>query len=128
MFDHAFFADAVAGQIEGTSLAFSQSAHHLKSFDGCVGRFHRLEPAHWFDQLFQLAVISLNDVVEIFDLAVFDILWALAFLFQLAGHPGMDWIYNSKRPHTALEIRTPDQGFIAGEKEKKRYGQLTNTS
>lgn len=41
-----------------------------------------------------------------------------------------EWIgfYISKRPHTAREIRTSDQGFFAGEKEKKRYGQLMNTS
>ena len=41
-----------------------------------------------------------------------------------------EWIgfYISKRPHTALEIRTSDQGFCAGEKEKKRYVQLMNTS
>jgi len=31
-----------------------------------------------------------------------------------------EWIrcYNTKRPHTALEKRTPDQAFFAGEKEK----------
>lgn len=31
-----------------------------------------------------------------------------------------EWIafYNEKRPHTALDKRTPDQAFFAGENEK----------
>ena len=88
-FDHAFLANGIAGQIERPPLAFSQSAPHLKPLDRCIGCFHRLEPAHRFDQLLQLAVIRLDDVVEILDLSVFDVLRALAFLFQFTDRLGV---------------------------------------
>lgn len=88
-FDHAFLANGIAGQIERPPLAFSQSAHHLKSLDRCIGSFHRLEPTDWFDQLFQLAVIRIDDIVEILDLVMFDVLRALAFLFQFTDRLGV---------------------------------------
>jgi len=81
-FDHALFTDGVAGQVEGQGLPFSQGAHDLKSLDRGIGRFHRLKPAHRFDQLFQIAVVGFDDVVEILDLPVLNILWALTFLLQ----------------------------------------------
>ena len=65
----------------------AQSTHHFKSFDGRIGRLQGFEPAHWPDQLFQLAVIDLNDVVQIFDLAMLSVLWAFALRLQLGnGH------------------------------------------
>ena len=88
-FDHAFLANGIASQIERPPLAFSQSVHHLKSLDRCIGSFHRLEPTDWFNQLFQLAVIRLDDVVEILDLAMFDVLRPLAFLFQFTDRLGV---------------------------------------
>ena len=44
--------------------------HQLKSFDGSVSRLHRLEPKRGFDPAFQFAVIGLNHIVVVFDLAM----------------------------------------------------------
>ena len=84
-FDHAFLAEGIACQVKCPTLAFSQSAHDLKSLDSCIGRLHRFKAAHGFDQLFQLAVIRLNNVAQILDLSVLNILWALALFLQFAN-------------------------------------------
>ncbi len=73
-FDHAFFANRVAGQVEGAALAFSQGAHHLETLDCGVGRPHRLETPDRLDQLLELAVIGLDHIIQILDLAVFHVL------------------------------------------------------
>ncbi|SMP37099.1 hypothetical protein SAMN06265374_4486 [Roseibium denhamense] len=45
------------------------------------------ESAHRPDQLFQLAVIGLNDIVQILDLAMSSVLWAFAICAQRGnGH------------------------------------------
>ena len=44
-----------------------------------------MEPAHRLDELLELAVIGLGDVVEVFDLPVFNVLWAFTFLLQRAN-------------------------------------------
>ena len=56
--DHAFFANRVAGQVEGAALASSQGTHHLETLDCGVGRPHRLETPDRLDQLLELAVIG----------------------------------------------------------------------
>ncbi len=47
------------------------------------GGFHGFETPDGPYQLFQLAMIRLNDIVEIFHLPVLGILWAFAFFLQL---------------------------------------------
>jgi len=53
--------------------------HQLESFDGSVSRFHRLEPQRRFDPTFQFAVIGLNNIVAVFDLAMFQLISKFAF-------------------------------------------------
>lgn len=59
--------------------------HYLKTLDRGVGCLHRFEAAHRFDQLFQLAVVGLDDVIQKFDLTMLDIFWARPFFLQLAN-------------------------------------------
>ena len=47
-----------------------RAPHHLEALDRGVGRLQRLEPAHRPDQLLELAVVGLDDVVEVLHLPV----------------------------------------------------------
>lgn len=51
-------------------LAFSQGAHHLETLDRGISGFQWFESANGLDELFELAVISLDHIVQIFDLSV----------------------------------------------------------
>lgn len=88
--------------------------HDLKSLEGCVGR----KAERWTDQPFKLAVVGLNNVVEVLGLAMLGLLWALAFLFQFGNG---DWVaaglvdVNDVRH---LQVLAPGEGF-AGEGEHK---------
>lgn len=62
-FDDACLATDLPRQIENRSLPLAQSTHDLKALERCIGRFQRLESSHRTDRLFQLAVISLNDII-----------------------------------------------------------------
>ena len=81
-FNHADFTFDITGQVEAAGLTFAQGMHHFEAFDRGVGRSHRLEPAHRADQLFELAVVGLHDVVEIFDLTMLHVARALVFGLQ----------------------------------------------
>jgi hypothetical protein len=85
----ARLATDVAGEVEDRRLALAERTHHLEALDRCVGRLHRLETAHRPNQLLELAVVGLDDVVQILDLAVLCILRALAFGFQLVEGGGI---------------------------------------
>jgi hypothetical protein len=62
---------------------FAQSAHDFETFDRRIGCFQRFEPSYRFDQLLQLAVIGLNNVVQILDLSVHEFYGTSVFGFQL---------------------------------------------
>ena len=63
---------------------FRRAPHDLEPLDGRIGGLHRLETADRTDQLFQLAVISFDDVVEIFRLSMLGLGRTFAFVFQLS--------------------------------------------
>ena len=65
-------------------LPLSQGSHNLEPFDGCIRSFHRFEPTNRPYQLLQLAMIGLDNIVEILHLAVHGVLRALTFLLQLS--------------------------------------------
>ena len=51
--------------------------------------FSVLKPLTWPDQLLQLAVVSLNNVVQVIDLSVQRPLWTFALAFQLGESGGV---------------------------------------
>src|SRR4051794_1136286 len=51
--------------VEDRYPTFAERAHHLKAFDRRIGRLQRLEASDQADHLPQLAVIGLDNVVEI---------------------------------------------------------------
>src|SRR6516164_1778290 len=63
-------------------LCGAHASPQIKALDRRVGRLHRFETAHRPNQLLQLAVVGLDDVVQILDLPVLCVLWALAFGLQ----------------------------------------------
>lgn len=65
-------------------LPLSQGSHNLEPLDGCIRYLHRFEPTNRPYQLLQLAMIGLDNIVEIFHLAVDGVLRALSFLLQLS--------------------------------------------
>ena len=81
--DDAGFTTNVVCDVEGGCLSFTKCAHHLEALDRRIGRLQRLEAADRADQLLQLAVVSLDDVVQILDLSMQRFLWTFAFLLQL---------------------------------------------
>ena len=68
--DDAGFTTNVVCDVEGGCLSFTKCAHHLEALDRRIGRLQRLEAADRADQLLQLAVVSLDDVVQILDLSM----------------------------------------------------------
>ena len=84
-------ADNAALEGEHPGLALAQRAHHLEALDRGVGRLQRLEPAHGPDQKLELAVVGLDDVVEVFHLPVPRVLRALALGLQLRDGSGIGW-------------------------------------
>src|SRR5215213_779156 len=81
--DEARLSLNVVGNIEERRLVFAERAHHLEAFDCRIGGLQRLEASDRADQLLQLAVIGLDDVVEIFHLPMLRVLRTLALLLQL---------------------------------------------
>ena len=78
----AGLAAYVTCDVEGCGLAFSQRAHHLEAFDRRVGRLQRLEALDPPDQLLELAVVRFDDVVQVFDLSMDGLFWALTPFFN----------------------------------------------
>jgi hypothetical protein len=56
--------------------------HQLESFDGSASRLHRLELKRAFDPAFQFAVIGINHMVVVFDLAMLRSVRKFAFAFE----------------------------------------------
>jgi hypothetical protein len=52
-------------------LALAQGAHDLEALDRGVGCRHRFETTHGLDQQFELAMVGLEHVVQVFYLPVF---------------------------------------------------------
>jgi hypothetical protein len=66
-----------------------QCAHYLEALNGGVSGLERLETSNWPDQLFELIVVGLNDVVQVFDLTMNSVVGAFTFLFQLGEGRGV---------------------------------------
>ena len=66
-------------------VSLAQRMHDLEILQRCIGRLHRLESERRLDQPFQLAVVGLDDVVEILHLSVRGCLRTLALRFQLGN-------------------------------------------
>ena len=81
--DDAGLASDVAREVEGCGLPFPERAHHLETLDRRVGRLQRLEASDRPDQLLQLAVVGLNDVVQVLDLSVLRLPRTFAFRLEL---------------------------------------------
>jgi hypothetical protein len=65
-------------------LAFAERAHHLEALDRCIRRLQLLEASDRTNQLLQLAVVSLDDIVQVLDLSVQRFRGTLALLLQLS--------------------------------------------
>ena len=87
--DQACLANDVARGVEDRRLTLAERMHHFEALDRRVGRLDRLETAHRPNQLLELAVVGLDDVVQILDLPVLCGLWALAFGLQLGESGGI---------------------------------------
>ena len=72
-------------KIEHPSLALLQCVHDFEALDRRIRRLPFLEPANRADQLFQLAMIRLDHIVQVFHLAVLGFGRQLAFLLQLVN-------------------------------------------
>lgn len=85
-FHDARLTAKIARAIEHGGLPLAQRPHHLEALDRGIGRLHRLEPTPRTDELLELAVIRLDDVVQVFDLAmgVFLEHWPSAFNSAMA--------------------------------------------
>lgn len=92
----------IAREVEGGGLPLAQRPHHLKALDRRIRCSQGLEAAHRPDQLLQLAVIGLDNVVQIFDLTVEGILGTFALRFQLANGRGIG----------RRLVRVDDMGFL----------------
>ena len=51
-------------------LTLAQRSHHLEALDRGVSGLQRLEPAHRADELLELAMVGLDDIVEVLHLPV----------------------------------------------------------
>ena len=109
--DDAGFTTNVVCDVEGGCLSFTKCAHHLEALDRRIGRLQSLEAADRADQLLQLAVVSLDDVVQILDLSMQRFLWTFAFLLQLGESGRVGWrlvrvddrrLFQSFRPLSTL--------------------------
>ena len=60
----------------------TRAAQYLKSFDSCIYGFHRLEAERRLDEPFQFTVIGLDEIVQVFDLAVHSVGGAFALGFK----------------------------------------------
>ena len=71
------------------SLTLAQRPHDLEALDRGVGRLQRLESAHGPEQQLELAVVGLDDVVEVLHLPVPRLVRAFALGFQLCDGAGV---------------------------------------
>ena len=85
--------------------------NHLEAPDRGVGRLHRLEPAHGPDQQLELAVVGLDDVVEVFHLPVPRVLWAFPHGLQLRDGSGIGWRLVGVEHLGLSPILQPSQGL-----------------
>lgn len=70
-------------------MVFPERAHDLEALDRGVGRPERLEAPDRPDELLQLAVVGLNDIVQLLGLPVDGVLRALALRLQLGQRRGV---------------------------------------
>lgn len=55
-----------------SDLSLTKHVHHLVSLERSLCRFNGKEVHPWFDQLFDKAMILLDQVIQVFDLPQFD--------------------------------------------------------
>ena len=68
--DQAHLSPHALARIPAGELSFPEHAHHFKTFQRGVGRFHRFEAKRRLDQTFEFAVIGFDDVIQVFDVPV----------------------------------------------------------
>jgi len=88
-FDDASLAADVAREIEGCCLCFVERAHHCETLDCRVSRLQCFEASDRPDQLLQLAVVCLDNVVQILDLAMLRRLGTSALPLELGESGGV---------------------------------------
>ncbi|GEM19518.1 hypothetical protein IB75_07230 [Nitrosococcus oceani C-27] len=81
-FDQPHFSLDSVLESSSTKLPFFQSPHDFKPFDRGKGGFHGFKSERRFYQAFELSVIGLDNIIEIFDLPMFGVMRALAFFFE----------------------------------------------
>jgi hypothetical protein len=57
-------------QLPNVQLSFLKHPHELETFDGRVACFHRFKALNRVYQAFELAMISFDNIVQVFDLRV----------------------------------------------------------
>ena len=87
--DDPRLADDAALEGKSPSLTLAQRPHDLEALDRGVGCLHRLEAAHGADQLLELAVVSLDDVVEVLHLPMPRLFRAFALGLELCDGGGI---------------------------------------
>jgi hypothetical protein len=87
--DNAGCAANVTRDVEGRCLSLAKRPHHLEALDRCISRLQRFEAADRPNQLLELAVVSLDDVVQILDMSMQRRIRAFAFLLQRGQGDGV---------------------------------------
>jgi hypothetical protein len=109
-------------------LALAQGAHDLEALDRGVGCRHRFETTHGLDQQFELAMVGLEHVVQVFYLPVFGFQGELPFSFQLGdcdavagGLVGVEfrWLLPALQPAKGLSQKALRGFGAAGRREEE---------
>jgi hypothetical protein len=61
------------GIIRGVQLAFANHVHEFDASQGIFGRTKRFEAEHWPDDAPDCAMVLLNEIIQILDLAEFNL-------------------------------------------------------
>ena len=80
-FNEPNFSCEALAQFPNVHLSFLEHPHELETFDGGVGCFHRFKAPHRVYQAFEFAMISFDNIVQVFDLPVHGIRQTLSFRF-----------------------------------------------
>ena len=88
-FDKTRFAPDAGLELEGLGPLLPEGAHRLEALYRGAGRLHWLESKGRPDQALELAMVGLDDVVEVFHLPAVGLGGALALLHQLPNGPAV---------------------------------------
>ena len=110
-FNDSSLTKDVIREVENASLPLAQSTHDLKALDCRVVGFQRFETTHKPDQLFQLAVIGLDFIVQILELAMLGVRRAFALRFQLRNNSAIGRSLVGINGMGLFPVFHPSQGF-----------------